>query len=149
MGQSNDKRRRNVLWIGMIIGGLVIAILIGQFITQKSIDERLIEAANKVNKTCPVTTDSVIRLDNAVIQPERTLQYNLTLMTIQKNNPNLELIKNKLETSLINNIKTDTEMKIFRENDVTLSYSYKDRNGEFAFDILITPDKYSDVKTDL
>jgi len=147
MGQPNDKRRMTALWIGVLIGGVGIFILIKQLvIDSKSIEERLIESANEINKTCPVTTDSVIRLDNVVIHSNRTLQYNLTLMTIEKTNPNLEIIKNKLEANLISNIKSDSEMKIFRDNRVTLNYNYKDKDDAFVFNILITPDKYSVAK---
>jgi hypothetical protein len=53
-------------------------------------------------------------------------------------------MENNLRPILINGVKTNPDMKINRDNNTTMGYYYKDKNGEFLFKILVTPDLYAD-----
>jgi hypothetical protein len=51
-------------------------------------------------------------------------------------------LKNYLEPRILNNIKTQPEMKIIRDNQVTLNYNYRDRTGAHLLTISVEPKQY-------
>ena len=44
--------------------------------------------------------------------------------------------------NLINQVKTNPGLELFRENDVTFSYYYQDKKGKFILNTIITPNMY-------
>lgn len=109
---------------------------------QTSIEKLLKETANNLNKSCPMIVDSETQLDNVVVMPGNVFQYNYTLVNMQRETIDIEGMRNYIKPILINNIKTSPELKIYRDNKVTLAYYYKDRDGVYLTKIEITPDKY-------
>ncbi|MEI6021729.1 MAG: hypothetical protein WCR21_11425 [Bacteroidota bacterium] len=106
------------------------------------IEQKLWLEANEVNKTCPANIDEATRLDNATVFPNNCFQYNYTLINLLRNDVNPEMAIKSIEPKIIANIKKDPGFKIFKDAQSTLNYNYRDRNGDFAFKIVITPDKY-------
>lgn len=98
--------------------------------------------ANEVNKTCPIQVDDATRLDNATVYPNNVYQYNYTLFNLNRTDINSEMATKSIEPKIIASIKKDPEFQIFRKAQTTINYNYKDRNGQFVFKIVITPDKY-------
>lgn len=86
--------------------------------------------------------DQETRLDNAVALPENVFQYNYTLVNMEKASTDASQLENYLKPILINNVKSNPDMKINRDNKTTMGYYYKDKNGEFLFKVLVTPDLY-------
>ncbi len=43
---------------------------------------------------------------------------------------------------VLNNVKTNSYLKLFRDNNVTMNYYYKDLNGVFVGKISISFDQY-------
>ncbi len=105
-------------------------------------EQKLWLEANEVNKTCPVIIDEATRLDNATVFPNNCFQYNYTLINLLRNDVNPEMAIKNIEPKIIANIKKDPGFKVFKDAQSTLNYNYRDRNGDFAFKIVITPDKY-------
>lgn len=110
----------------------------------KYYDQLNMKAASELNEYCPIMVDKETRLDNAMALPENILQYNYTLVNMEKAKTDISQLDNKLRPTLINTVKTNPDMKIFRDHKSTIGYSYKDKNGEFMFKILVTPDLYAD-----
>ena len=100
------------------------------------------QTANNINKSCPMVVDSETLLDNIVVLPGNIFQYNYTLINMEKEMIDIQDMRSYIEPILLNNIKTNPELSIFRKNRITFSYYYKDKNGSFLTKILITPGKY-------
>lgn len=83
-GDSPQVKRGKKL--GSIIG--ITASLIASFAVQQiffkapSVDEVLAKTASELNKTCPVMVDEYSRFDSAVAFPDRSFQYNYTLIKL-------------------------------------------------------------------
>ncbi len=139
----DDKKKR----IGIMVGTLAFAIAyltVKQiFFKPPSFDKQMMQAASELNKTCPIMVDKETRLDNTVSLPDNVFQYNYTLVNLTKDQVKIDTVKKYVEPTLINNVKTNPGLKIQRENKVTMSYSYKDKNGNFICTIAVTPDKYN------
>ena len=86
--------------------------------------------------------DSLTRLDNTIGLPGKVLQYNYTLVTIDRSNGDTTRIKAFIEPRILNTIKTSLQMKYLREHETTFNYYYRDKNGMYYFSLSITPDKY-------
>jgi hypothetical protein len=102
----------------------------------------MIEYANEINKTCPSKVDEDIRLDNTMALPNNKFKYNYTLINLEKQNIDSNEIKDLLEPTLINNIKSSPDFKIFRDNKTTLTFNFKDKNGQYVLEINVTPKNY-------
>ena len=124
---------------------LVVVFMILQSRMEKPLlDKRLMEAANEINKTVPIMVDSVTRFDNAVALTNNKMQYNYTLIFADKESTDTTILKNHMEPSIINFIKTDPKSQLFRDNKTTLLFNYRDKNGSYLFNIAISADKYND-----
>lgn len=107
-----------------------------------SFDKAMMEAASKINESCPIMVDSETRLDNAIAMPDNVFQYNYTLIHVDKDSIDIDLAKGQLEPTIINFVKTNPDLKIYRDSKVTFKYYYKDRNGVYLLSILVPPDIY-------
>jgi hypothetical protein len=143
MEQPAPKKKIN---LGTIVG-LVIGLGITTFVQQyyfkaPSFDKVMMQAASEINKSCPLMVDQDTQLDNSIAMPENTFQYNYTLINTEKSMVDVEQLKNYITPNLINIVKTHPDLKNFRENKVTIAYSYSDKNKEFLFKVSISPDLY-------
>ena len=111
------------------------------FFSKPSFDKRLIELANEINKTCPMMVDNFTRLDNTTVLPDKVFQYNYTLTTTLKSEVDTSIF-GKIKLNAISNARTNPDMKDIRDNDLTLSYYYKDKNGVFISKFNVTPNEY-------
>jgi hypothetical protein len=130
---------------------VVAAIFISIFLNAcgNKIEDQLKEAANELNKSCPMMVDSETRLDNAMTFSGNEFQYNYTLINITTEDIENEQIVEVLKPLLLNNVATNPDLHFFRENDIIMTYYYKDKNGNFLAKIPITPTDYkSNLKED-
>ena len=143
-GSEKTSKKRNIIIsiIGLIAFGFLFFI-IQYFSSEKpTFDKVMIEYANKINKTCPSKVDEDIRLDNTMALPNNKFKYNYTLINLVKQNIDSNEIKDLLEPTLINNIKSSPDFKIFRDNKTTLTFNFKDKNGQYVLEINVTPKNY-------
>lgn len=113
------------------------------FFSPINIDKKLIEDANKMNKTCPVRIDQYLMLNNVTTLPNKVIQYNYTIIEAEKSQVNLDTLKKYIGSNAVNYVKTNPDMKPFRDNEVTVNYNYVDKNGTFLYKIVVTPDLYA------
>lgn len=146
--EQTDSKSKMKMTIGSIAGmlafGLMYFMVQQLFFKPVSFDKAMMETASEINKACPVMIDQETRLDNAIALPGNVFQYNYTLVNMEKSEVNLDTVKKYVEPGLIDNVKTNPDLKIFRDNKVTMAYDYKDRNGEFVLRISVTPDLYAE-----
>jgi hypothetical protein len=110
----------------------------------KYYDQFNMKAASELNEYCPIMVDKETRLDNAMALPGNIIQYHYTLVNMEKAKTDISQLDDKLSPTIINIVKTNPDMKIFRDQKATVGYYYKDKNGEFLFEVLVTPDLYAD-----
>ena len=120
-----------------------IVLLIGFAACKSNIDGKLTAAANEVNKSCPMMVDKETRLDNAMALPGKTFQYRYTLINYAKNQIDTSALKTSITPGMIEGLKTMPELKFYRDNKVTMEYSYKDKNGAYLMKIVLTGDQYA------
>ena len=140
-GVSRKKTSINRNKLGIIVGALVVIILgaIGSYFGNNLsteifgeanlLDKKLTALANEVNKSLPMMVDAETRWDNIGILPEKTVFYNYTLINYSKADIDTMTFRAALEPQIKNMVKTNPQLKIFRDNDVTFIYNYKDNVG--------------------
>ncbi len=143
------KRKGLKYWIGFAVTFAIFYALgqfsgeiFGGFGKKQTFDKVLLESANEINKICPLMVDGETRLDNAIAKPDNVFQYNYTLVNMLKDSLDVEKLKDYIEPVIINGVKTNPELKNFRENKTTLNYYYRDKAGIYLFMISVTPDMY-------
>lgn len=147
MQDKKTKRKQNILLLAVI--GIAVALAVFfQFHLSESKGEVKVEVTElvaKYNKNCPLKIQEGIRLDSVSlpnVTDEKDVQYNLTLLNVEKETAEIDVIKTEIEKSLISTAKANPGLQVFRDNDYTLIYSYKDKKNVFLFDVKILPDQY-------
>jgi len=108
------------------------------------IDKELAKIASEINKNCPLIIDQYLTLDNTVVYPNKTLQYNYTIVEYEKSEINIDTVKKYVFGGVLENIRVNPDMKTLKENKVTFSYYYKDENGKFVTKYVVTQEMYED-----
>ena len=137
-------RKQNVLLL-ILIGIAVALVAYFQLFLSENADEinkEVVELVAKYNKNCPLNIQEGIRLDSVTLAEERTVNYNLTLLNVEKKTAEIDVIQEEIKKSLLSTAKANPGLKVFRDNDYTLIYSYSDKKKEFLFDVKILPDQY-------
>lgn len=147
--KSNNKNKPKKKYdiktsIGVIIGVSVMSFF-SQSLFKPSLDKQLVEAANELNKNCPMNVDVDTVLENTVAAPNKTFQYNYILIRLTKTEVEMDTIKKYLFPRILENVRSNPQMKSFRDHKVTIIYSYKDKNGVFVCDYTVKPEMYEDV----
>lgn len=138
-----NKRQKTITTIVGIVVGIGVMILVQQaFFKTQSFDQAMMEAASELNKSCPIMIDQETRLDNTVAMPENIFQYNYTLVNLEKSSVDVDELTHYLEPTIVNNVRTNPDLKIYRENKTTMAYYYKDKHGVFLTEIKVTPERY-------
>jgi hypothetical protein len=144
--EEPQSKKRNKLKIpGLITGAIAFLIsyyLFNQFVFV-SYDKVMMQTASELNKTCPIMVDSETRLDNTIALPDNVFQYNYTLINLSKEEADIEGLKSYLEPTIINFVRTNPQMQIQRDHKTTITYYYKDKEGNFLFDVKVSPDLYN------
>ncbi|MBF4486558.1 hypothetical protein [Flavobacterium sp. CSZ] len=144
MEEKQSKRKQNILLL-IGIGIALVLVAYFQFYLSKSVKEvntEVTELIAKYNKNCPLTIQEGIRLDSVSLPEERTVQYNLTLLNVEKEKAEINIIQEEIEKSLISTAKANPGLQVFRDNDYTLIYNYYDKKKVALFKIRILPDQY-------
>lgn len=137
---------RNKVLLGGLVGILVFFVIgytvQNYFLKKPLLNITMVNMASEMNKSCPIMIDSETRLDNTIVLPGNIFQYNYTLINLGKESIDTLDAKRMLEPNMINLARTNPDMKYVRDNDVKLSYYYKDKNGDYLFKIIISPEQY-------
>ena len=142
--KSGTKNKRIGMFVGIIVG-LLAMYAVQHFVFNSdlfSIDKSVAQLANEINKNCPMMIDSETKLDNTIALPNKTFQYNYTLVNMVKEAVDTLEIKNALEPNIINFVKTNPQMKEIRDHEITINYYYKDKNGAYLFEVKVPPALY-------
>ena len=103
----------------------------------------LVLNAKEYNKKCPVTYSDGVRVDSVTVQSDSKFEYHSTLINVEKENFNLDSFINVTEKRIVGDLKKDSSVQPMRDNNITLGYTYRDRNGKLLYEISVTPEMYS------
>lgn len=138
--------------LGVVVG-VIVASLIAQGISfaggyfMKStpvMDKVMMKTAEELNKSCPIMVDEFTKMDNAIALPGKIFQYNYTVFGFTREEVDTIAFKANMEPQIINNIRTNPDMKFIRDNEATLRYYYKGETGAYWFKISVEPKKYKE-----
>ncbi|MEO7976897.1 hypothetical protein [Flavobacterium sp.] len=145
---QEKKGKNNKLSIA-IVSVLLLVVLLWtmvqyDFFSEKSVpvNTEISELVVQYNKNCPLTIQEGIRLDSVSLPKEKVVQYNLTLVKVEKTTAEIQTIKENIEASLVSTAKANPGLKTFREQNYTLIYDYSDKKKAHLFDVTITSDQY-------
>ncbi|WP_166921033.1 hypothetical protein [Flavobacterium poyangense] len=146
MQKKESKERQNIRLM-ITVGIALVLVFVIQFYFYKTTDEadaEIKELVVKYNTNCPLMIQEGIRLDSVSLpeQKEKVAQYNLTLVNIEKEKTDLNVVHKEIEKSLLSTAKANPGLRVFANNDLTLVYSYNDKNKVFLFKVTIMPDQY-------
>ena len=138
------QRNKIVFTVTAIITGLIFYFGVQHLMAPDKADfeQEMVKIAADINQRCPLMMDAATRLDNVMAIPGKTFQYNITLMNVEVEHANLESMKSFITPRIIENIKTNPDLEQQRQNKVTMSYLYKDKQGTSMFKVVITPEMY-------
>lgn len=140
--QEPEKKRNSTVLIVSAIVALLLALVLYFSFKEPVTDSGMIELVAKYNDNCPLTIQEGIRLDNVTLPKDKVVQYNLTLLNVEKQTAEIETIKQNIEESLLSTVKANPGLKAFRDNKFTLIYNYDDKKEDYLFEITITPEQY-------
>ena len=141
-----DKQRKKKLLIRKIIQIAVVVILISvaqyYYSKYKSVGKELAALVENYNKACPIMISNDIRMEGVNTLPHNTVQYDFTLVSVQKESIKVEDLKKSVEKEIMASSKTNPSLEAFRDNGSTVIYSYNDSNEKELFKITLTPEMY-------
>lgn len=109
---------------------------------EKVLNKKLVEMALNLNESAPVMLDQYTRFEEASVTPQNIFRYRYTVLNTT--NPD-SLVENGLR-SLRENIgrefSLNPDLRIFKENKVTIEYVYNDEEGRTIRSLQITPEDY-------
>ena len=143
VGKETNKWKKTVgIVVFAIAFGLAYFAVQPLFVKTPLVDKAMMKIANEINKSCPMMVDPDTRLDNAIALPGNVFQYNYTLVHLEKAKADPEEMRNLMQPTITNQVKTNPDMKFMRDRRTTINYYYKDKAGIFFLKISVTPDKY-------
>ena len=139
---EEKKKKRNAS-IGAIIG-VCIAMIVSTLFTQNNhlSDKDLLKEVQYGNKLCPIVVDEFIRIDSFSMPKSKTFMQHGTVIGIVKEEANLDTIRKYIEPGLLENTRTNSQLKPARNSKVTFIYSFNDMNGNVFYEYIVTPDMY-------
>ncbi|OXG07766.1 hypothetical protein BC749_101111 [Flavobacterium araucananum] len=141
MQEPIKKKNLTVLVISAVVA-LSLALILYYSFKEPVADKEMVGLVAKYNDNCPLTIQEGIRLDNVTLPKDKVVQYNLTLLNVEKQKAEIKTIKQNIEESLLSTVKANSGLKAFRDHNFTLIYNYDDKNEEYLFEITITPEQY-------
>ena len=128
-------KKQFVLLFSLVCAGLLFTRC------NKSVDARLKELAEETNEMCPRMLDQWTRLDSCVAQSGFAMRYYHSIVG-ELIVTDTTLFKSKLEPQIISAMKTNPDVKFYKDNDITMEYQYNDTEGKYIFSMIITPGNY-------
>jgi c-di-AMP phosphodiesterase-like protein len=140
MEQKNDYRL-----IIMILAGVLLIIAIQKiYFSSAAQERRMLNYINEINQKCPIMLDNETQLEKLEILNEtKEIVYTCVLINSIMDSIIIANYEKQKLPLLLENTKTDPNKRIFRANNMTISYIYKDKNDELIFKCSLLPETYN------
>jgi len=102
----------------------------------------LASATAFINDRCPEMVDPETRLDSVLLNHEDQLIYYYTLPNKVSSGINPSAFNAFLLTGIINNVRSNPDLRMHRDSSITFVFNYRGRNGELITEFLVAPERY-------
>ena len=85
--------------------------------------------------------DPETRLDSVMLLPDG-LSYFYTLPNKDKPGINAAAFRAYLIPKIIDNVRTNQNLEMFRDSSIAMIFNYRDRNGELITEFSVEPGQY-------
>lgn len=116
---------------------VLIFILLLSGCSNRNLNKELQKAADTWNEKAPIMMNETTRFDSMTIIPPKTMQYNITMILEEKDSIDTDYLDSQIP-NVVAGLKNIPEN--LKQDEVTIVYSYNDKNGVFTHKITITPD---------
>lgn len=141
-----EKRRKNKILIRKVIKIAIVVALIFLaqyfFFEKKMIGDEITPLVINYNNACPMMISDDIRMESVNSLPDNTVQYDFTLVRVQKENIDVKALNKSVEKEILSSSKTNPSLEAFRDNNSTVVYVYRDNNQKMLFKVVLTPEMY-------
>lgn len=132
---------KRVLLPILILPGLVF--LFAQCTSKdEAVHKKLRQMATNLNKSGPVPLDECTRFDSAGVSADNVFYYYYTIMNAADPHALVNDMKGSLDANLREAFATNPDLAIFKKNNLTIEYVYRNEAGTVLESLKITPDKY-------
>jgi len=138
-----EKKKRINASIGAVVG-VCIAMVVSSLFTQNNhlSDKGLLKEVEKGNKICPIVFDDIMRIDSFSMPQSKTFMMHITGIDMVKEEANYDTIRKYIDPNLLENIRTNPQLKSARNSKITFVHTFNDMNGEVFYEYIVTPDMY-------
>jgi len=134
MYQLVPKKKKSIFLkiVIFLIACAVIKELIIVFFGPAPVSKQLDDVANTINKRCPLIVDSTTTLNNCSAGSGNKLCFSYQLNSVNKEDVDtISLVANS-RRDMINKMKTDPALAVFKKNDISISARYYDKTGRYV-----------------
>ena len=105
----------------------------------------LASATALINNNCPEWVDPETRLDSVSLFRD-SLTFYYSLPNKVRNTFNTEAFTAYLLPGIIDNIQSNTRLKMHRDSSIAMIFFYRDRHGEFVTSFTVGPERYGQAR---
>ena len=102
----------------------------------------LASATKFIDDRCPEVVDPETRLDSVRLSRENQLSYYYTLPNRVSSGINPSAFNAFLLTGIIENVRSNPDLRMHRDSSITFVFNYRDRNGELITEFSVGPERY-------
>jgi hypothetical protein len=95
--------------------------------------------ADQINRQGKKMVDEGTRLEGVEALPNKTLLYNYTLITQTSSEIAPDALNRIVRPNVVKAYSTHPDMKMLRDNGITLTYRYRDKTGHLVGDFSVGP----------
>lgn len=125
---------------------LSIALLSLSFVqcnsNEKALNKKLAEMAVNLNESAPVMLDQYTRFEEALVMEGNKFRYRYTVLNTSNPDSLVEHGLESLKENIGKEFSSNPDLRIFKENNVTIEYVYNDENGRTIRSLQIVPEDY-------
>ncbi|MCH6201803.1 hypothetical protein MMU07_19640 [Aquiflexum sp. LQ15W] len=137
-----SKRNKIILFFALIFF-LTGAFAVKKFFyAESAFDKQLKLLSTEINKTTPILVDQNTRLDRTETKRGEVFLYHYTLVNMEKGSFEEEELREFLRNQILDNIKNNPDLQYFRDHGAAMTYTYKDKNSNYLFDLTFNAEDY-------
>ncbi len=117
----------------------------GKTSSDETISEKprtLASATAFINDRCPEMVDEETRLDSVLLNQEDQLIYYYTLPNKVGSGINPSAFNAFLLTEIIDNVRSNPDLRMHRDSSITFVFNYRGRKGELISEFSVAPERY-------